>query len=196
MEVDSHSSTSIFGLVSSLEVVAVDSHITVIVSCIQPCFRDAQHVGITFRVSHYKSQSLRAFDLTNPKPLGRSSPNVQLSFTVSSYANGMCVAANADVSAAASIIVTADGIDTFSNEISCGTNGDAVTVDTVDLALIKMNLDLSTISAKFHDTVGSCVRLLLLQRVWGLFLGDPVTESIGLCFCAPPRQPGSNADID
>ena len=70
---------------------------------------------------------------------------------MSSSASGICVAANADVSAACCIVVAADGIDTFSNEVSGGTNGDAVIVATVDLALIKPNLDMSTITAESRD---------------------------------------------
>ena len=58
------------------------------------------------------------------------------SFTVSSSANVICVAANADVSAAGSFVVAAEGIGTISNEVSCGTNGDAFTAAIVDLALI------------------------------------------------------------
>ena len=49
---------------------------------------------------------------------------------MSSSANGIGITANADVSAAGSIVVTAGGIDTFSNEVSCGRNGDAVIVAT------------------------------------------------------------------
>ena len=55
-----------------------------------------------------------------------------------------------------------------------------------DLALIKPNLDLSTNTAESRDTAGTCIMLLLLQRVWGQY---PITESIVLCFRAPPRQP-------
>ena len=69
------------------------------------------------------------------------------SFPVSSSANGICVAANADVSAAGSIVVAAVGIGIFSNYVSCGTTGDAATVATADLALIEPNSDLSTLTA-------------------------------------------------
>ena len=111
---------------------------------------------------------------------------------MSSSTNGICVAAaNADVSATVSIVVADDWTDTFLNEVLCGTNGDAVSVATVDLALIKPNLDLSTITAESRGTVGTCIRLLLLQHVWGRSLDGqcPITESINLCFRTPPRQP-------
>ena len=96
---------------------------------------------IISRNSYIFGYTLLAFHWTNRKPLGRSPPNLQLSFTVSSSANGICDATTDDVSAAGSIVVTADGIETFSNEVSCGTYRDAVTDATVDLALITPNLD-------------------------------------------------------
>ena len=60
-----------------------------------------------------------------------------------------------------------------------------------DLALIKPNLHLSTITAESCDTVGTWIRLVLLLRVLGRSLGGrcPITKSIVLCFRAPPRQP-------
>ena len=113
------------------------------------------------------------------------------SFTVLSFANGICVAANADVSASGSIVVAAEGIGTFSKYVSSGTTGDAATVPTADLTMIEPNSDLATITAESPYTVGTCIWLLLLQRMWGQSVGGrcPLTESIVLCFRAPPRQP-------
>ena len=104
------------------------------------------------------------------------------SFTVSSIANGICFAANADVSAG-------EGRRTFSNFVSCSTTGDAVTVATVNMALIEPNADLPTITAESRYTVGICIRLLL-QRMWDQSLGGrcPITESLVLFFRASPRQ--------
>ena len=60
---------------------------------------------------------------------------------------------------------------------------------------ITPNLHMSTITAESCDTVGTltrfnkitCIRLLVLQRVWGRSLGGryPITESSVLCFRAP-----------
>ena len=112
------------------------------------------------------------------------------SFTVLSSANGICVAANADVSASGSIVVAAERIGTFSKYVSSGTTGDAATVPTADLAMIEHNSDLSTITAESPYTVGTCIWLLLLQRMWGQPVGGrcPISESFVLCFRAP-RQP-------
>ena len=91
-----------------------------------------------------------------------------------------CVAANADVSAAGSIVVAADEIDTFSNEVLCGTHGDAVTVATVDLSLIKSNLDLSTITAESRDTVGTCIsgRVTELFHFHVIYSINPAKQTI------------------
>ena len=71
VEVDSHSSTSTCGPVSSLEVVAVDSHISVTVSCLKPCFCDAQYVSLTLGDSHFQSQFIYLWIHTAGVPLNK-----------------------------------------------------------------------------------------------------------------------------
>ena len=89
----------------------------------------------------------RAFHWTNRKPLGGFTSNLQLTFTLSSSASDTCVAANADVSVAGSIVVTAARIDTFLTDVSCGTNWDVVT-DATFVQTLRWWLTVRAVSSK------------------------------------------------